>query len=139
MKTTVTLTDENAAGLAWAVKLTGLSLEEIVDLLLADELTCFRPDYEDEYVENTLGCWELKSRPSAERALAWVKKKVRKGRKGKYPIFEGAVRELGTGRFRIDAFRTWGDGEISGFPKGVRWRSILRIPTSSQSDLGRVV
>jgi hypothetical protein len=24
MKTTVTLTDENAAGLAWAVKLTGL-------------------------------------------------------------------------------------------------------------------
>jgi hypothetical protein len=32
MKTTVTLTDENVAGLAWAVKLTGLSLEEIVNL-----------------------------------------------------------------------------------------------------------
>jgi hypothetical protein len=30
MKTNVTLTDENAAGLAWAVELTGLSLEEIV-------------------------------------------------------------------------------------------------------------
>jgi hypothetical protein len=28
-----------------AVKLTGLSLEEIVNLLLTDELTCFRPDY----------------------------------------------------------------------------------------------
>jgi hypothetical protein len=31
MKTTVTLTDENAAGHAWAVKLTGLSLEGIVN------------------------------------------------------------------------------------------------------------
>jgi hypothetical protein len=45
IKTTVTLTDENAAGLAWAVDLTGLSLEEIINNLLADELTCFRPDY----------------------------------------------------------------------------------------------
>jgi hypothetical protein len=35
MKTTVTLTDENVAGLVWAVKLTGLSLQEIVNLLLA--------------------------------------------------------------------------------------------------------
>src|SRR5215468_7708179 len=111
MKTTVTLTEENAAGLAWAVKLTGLSLEEIVNLLLTDELTCFQPDYEDEYVENTLGCWELKSRASAERTLRWVKKKVRKGRKGKYPIFEGAVRELGAGRFQIDALKTSGNGE----------------------------
>jgi len=105
MKTTVTLTEEDAAELAWAVKLTGLSLEEIVNLLLADELTCFRPDYEDEYVENTLGCWELKDRASAERTLQWVKKKVRKGRKGKYPISEGAVRELVTARFQIEAFR----------------------------------
>ena len=32
MKTTVTLTDENAAGLAWCVELTGLSLEEIVNI-----------------------------------------------------------------------------------------------------------
>jgi hypothetical protein len=54
MKTTVTLTDENVAGLAWAEELTGLSLEEIVNLLLADELTCFQPDYDDVYLENTL-------------------------------------------------------------------------------------
>src|SRR5215831_17671974 len=111
MKTTVTLTDENAAGLTWAVKLTGLSLEEIVNLLLADELTCFRPDYEDEYVENTLGCWELKDRASAERTLRWVKQRVRKGRRGTFPIFEGAVREVEVGRFQIDAFRTWRNGE----------------------------
>jgi hypothetical protein len=50
------------AGLAWAVKLTGLSLEEIVNLLLADKLRSLRPDCEDEYVENTLGCWKLKDR-----------------------------------------------------------------------------
>jgi hypothetical protein len=42
MKTTVTLTDENVAGLPWAVELNGLLLEEIVILLLADELTSFR-------------------------------------------------------------------------------------------------
>src|SRR5215469_2377752 len=112
MKTTVTLTDENAAGLAWAVNLTGLSLEEIVNLLLASELTCFRPDDElNECVENTLGCWKLKSRASAERTLSWVKKKVSKGRKGKYPIFEGAIREVAGDRFEIDAFRTWRNGE----------------------------
>jgi len=111
MKTTVTLTDENVAGLAWAVKLTGLSLEEIVNLLLTDELTCFRPDYEDEYVENTLGCWELKDRASAERTLQWVKKKVRIGRRGKFPIFEGAVREFKAGRFQIDTFRASRNGE----------------------------
>jgi hypothetical protein len=68
MKTITALTDENAARLAWAVKLTGLSLEEIVNLLLAYKLTCFRPDDEwNEYVENVLGCWKLKSRASAER------------------------------------------------------------------------
>ena len=52
MKTTLTLTDKNAAGLAWA---------------------------------------ELEDRASAERTLQWVKKGIRKGRKGKFPIFEGAV------------------------------------------------
>ena len=78
MKTTVTLTEENAAGLAWAVKLTGLSLEEIVNLLLADERTCFRPDYEDDYVENTLGCWKLKDRSSPERTLRWLSKRFAK-------------------------------------------------------------
>ena len=69
MKTTVTLTAENVAGLAWAVELTGLSLEEIVNLLLADELTCFQPDYDDVYVENTLGWWKFKDRTSVERTL----------------------------------------------------------------------
>jgi hypothetical protein len=44
MKTTVTLTDENAAGLAWVVKMTGLSLEEVVNNLLAAEVEEFQPD-----------------------------------------------------------------------------------------------
>ena len=88
MKTTVTLTDENVAGLAWAVKLTGLSLEGIVNLLLADKLTCFRPDYEDEYVENTLGCWKLRDRASAERTLRWVKQKVRKAAEASSPFLK---------------------------------------------------
>ena len=48
----------------------------------ADELTCFRPDYDDSYVENTLGCWKLKDRASAERTFRRVEKKVRKRRRG---------------------------------------------------------
>jgi len=128
MKTTVTLTDENAAGLAGAVKLTGLSLEEIVNLLLADELPCFRPDDEDEYVENTLGCWQLRDRASTERTLAWVKSRIRKGRKGKFPIFEGAIRGVEAGRFQIDAFKTPGNGELT--------RSITKNRTNpSQSKI----
>ena len=43
--------------------------------------------------------------------MQWVKKKVRKGRTGKFPIFEGAVREVEVGRFQIDAFGTWRNGE----------------------------
>jgi len=69
MKATVTITDENVAGLAWAVKLIGLSLEETVNPLLTDEFTCFQADYKDEYVENTLVCWKLKNRASVERTL----------------------------------------------------------------------
>jgi hypothetical protein len=63
----------------------------------------------------SLGCWKLKSRASAERTLRWAKKKVRKGHRGKFPIFEGAVREVETGRFQIDAFKTWRNGERAGF------------------------
>jgi hypothetical protein len=73
--------------------------------LLADELTCFRPDYDDEYVENTLGCWKFKDRASAERTLGWVKKRIRKGRRGKFPIVETTIREVTGDRFEIDAFK----------------------------------
>src|SRR5215469_16196372 len=69
MKTTVTLTDENAAGLAWAVNLTGLSLEEIVNLLLASELTCFRPD--DELNDCVLTLQPLQATRPAGRDIRW--------------------------------------------------------------------
>jgi hypothetical protein len=111
IKTTVTLTVENAAGLAWAVDLTGLSLEEIINNLLADELTCFRPDYDDVYVENTLGCWKFKDRASAERTLGWVKERARKGCRGKFPIVETAISEVTGDRFEIDAFKTGRNGK----------------------------
>ena len=35
---------------------------------------------------------------------------VRKGRRGKFPLFEGTVREVEAGRFQIDAFTTGRDG-----------------------------
>jgi hypothetical protein len=111
MKTTATLTTKTQPSSPGAVKLTGLFLEEIVNLLLADELTCFRPDDDDEYVENTLGCWKFKDRAGAERTLGWVKKRARKGCKGTFPIVETAIREVAGGRFEIDAFVTRRTGQ----------------------------
>jgi hypothetical protein len=37
--------------------------------------------------------------------------RVRKGRKGKFPIFESEIREVAGGRFEIDAFSTDRNGE----------------------------
>ena len=39
-----------------------------------------------------------------------------KGRRGKYPIFEGAVREVEADRFQIDAFRISRNGERERVP-----------------------
>ena len=111
MKTTVTLTQENAAALAWAVQLTGLSIDEIVNLLLQDTLENFQPDYWDSYPHETVGNWKLKDRASAERTLEWVKRRVRKGERGKYPIVETEITELEDGHFEIDAFATCRDGK----------------------------
>jgi hypothetical protein len=116
MKTTVTLSDENVAGLAWAVKLTGLSLEKIVNLLLTGEITCFRSDGDwNEYVENTLGCLKLKDRASAERTLQWVKKKVPKGRRCKFPIFEGEKSKPAV--FGLTLLQLGGTASSTGYPK----------------------
>jgi hypothetical protein len=73
--------------------MTGLSLEEVVNNLLAAEVEEFQPDVDwNQHVENTLGCWKFNHRAGAERTLEWVKKKVRKGHGGKFPIVETAIR-----------------------------------------------
>jgi hypothetical protein len=71
--TTIALSEPNAAGLAWAVELSGLSLTEIVNLLLAGEVEQFQPTSRDEYMENMFGAWRYKTRADAERVLEWVK------------------------------------------------------------------
>jgi len=111
MKTTVTLTPENAEGLAWAVELTGLSIDEIVNLLLKDDVSNFQPDYDDSYPEELIGNWKLKDCANAERTLEWVTKRVRKGRRGKYPIVQTEITQRKDGRFEIDAFSSWKNGE----------------------------
>ena len=113
MKSTVTLSPENTTALAWAVELTGLPIDEIVNLLLTDELSNFQPDNDDSYPHETIGCWKFRERKSAERTLKWVKGRVRKYKyRGRmFPILETAIRQLADGRFEIDAFRTDGNGE----------------------------
>jgi hypothetical protein len=64
---TVTLSEENFTALSFFVELTGLSPDELVNYLLADEFTCFSPEYDDEYVVNTLGCLKYKDKESAKR------------------------------------------------------------------------
>jgi len=107
----IELTHENATGLAWAVELTGLSTNEIVNLLLTDELSNFRSDNDDSYPHETIGNWKFKDRASAERTLKWVITRVRRGSRAKFPIIESEITELGDGRFEIDAFITRRNGE----------------------------
>jgi hypothetical protein len=70
MKSSVTLTPENVSKLARVIELTGLSLREVVNNLLADELQNFQPDDDSyDYVENTLGCRKFKDRVAADEPL----------------------------------------------------------------------
>jgi hypothetical protein len=57
------------ARLASGIELTGLSLDEIINSLLADKLKNFRPDNDDSYPHETVGCWKFKDRANAERTL----------------------------------------------------------------------
>ena len=91
---TITLTSDDDAGFAWAVQLTGLSLEEIVNLLLEDLVDQFDPDSRDEFMENYFGAWRYKTRRDAERVLEWVKSRNK--------IVESAIRQECAG-FMIDA------------------------------------
>ena len=109
MKSTVTLTPENSAALAWAVELTGLSIDEVVNILLAGLLENFQPDNDDSYPHEEIGCWKFKDRKSAERTLEWVEARACKG--GNFLLIQSAIRELDNGRFEIDVFRTDKNGE----------------------------
>jgi hypothetical protein len=111
MKTTVQLTPENAATLSWCSKLTGLPAEELINFFLAEYVENFNEDTTTAFPEETIGLLKFKDRESAARTLEWVERRVRKGQTGKFPIFESSIDELPDGRFQIDAFKTWRDGE----------------------------
>jgi len=111
MKTAVALTPENNAVLAWCSELTGLPAEELINFFLAEYFENFNEDNQDNFCEEAIGLLKFKDRESAARTLAWIERRVRKGHKGKFPIFESSIDELPDGRFQIDAFKTWSDGE----------------------------
>jgi hypothetical protein len=111
MKTTVKLTPENASTLTWCSKLTGLPTEELINFFLAEYFENFNEDTTTAFPEETIGLLKFKDRESAARTLEWVKRRVRKGHKGKFPIFESSIDALPDGRFQIDAFKTWENGE----------------------------
>ena len=111
MKSTVTLSPENTTALAWAVELTGLPIDEVVNILLAGLLEEFQPDNDDGYPHEEIGCWKFRDRRSAERTLKWVEARACKG--GNFLLIQSAIRELADGRFEIDAFRTERNGECT--------------------------
>jgi hypothetical protein len=72
---TIILTPKNAAGLAWVVKLTGLSMEEVANRLLSDLVEEFQPSNRSELMANTFGSWKFAKRKNAERRWReWPKK-----------------------------------------------------------------
>jgi hypothetical protein len=111
MKTTVKMTPENAATLSWCSKLTGLPPEELINFFLAEYFENFNEDTTTAFPEETIGLLKFKDRESAARTLEWVERRVRKGQIGKFPIFESSIDKLPDGRFQIDAFKTWQNGE----------------------------
>ena len=113
-----------------AVKLTGLSLEEIVNLLLTDELTCFRPDYEDEYLENTLGRWKLKDRASAERTLRWVKKRFARAAKASIRFLKAQSGNSELVAFRLTLLEPGVTASVSG---SLDLDALLAIRLQAQS------
>ena len=113
MKTAIALTPENAATLSWWSKLTGLPTEELINFVLAEYFLDFNKDNDQSFPEETLRLLKFKDRKGAERALEWVKSRVLKGHKGRYPVFESSIDELPDGNFQIDAFITLQNGESS--------------------------
>jgi hypothetical protein len=111
MKAIVKLTPGNAATLAWCSKLTGLPVEELINFFLAEYFEDFNEDTTTAFPEETIGLLKFKDRESAARTLEWVERRVRKGHKDKFPIFESSIDELPDGRFQIDAYKTWQNGE----------------------------
>jgi hypothetical protein len=105
---TITLTEENFTALSFFTDLTGLSPDELVNYLLADEFTCFNPNPEDgdEYVVNTLGCLKYKDRESARRTLEWCTEYIKKMSGGGLPKkFRTSIRRRPDGTFEINAWR----------------------------------
>ncbi len=78
---------------------------------MKDDIDNFSPDNVDSYPHETIGCWKLRDRKSAERTLEWIKKRVRKGFRGRFPIIDTRITERPDGRFDIDVFKMWQDGE----------------------------
>jgi hypothetical protein len=105
---TITLTEENFTALSFFTELTGLSVEELANFLLADELVNFTPDpkYQDEYLVNTLGCLKYKDKESARRTLDWCTEYIKKMSGGGLPKkFRTSIRRRPDGTFEINAWR----------------------------------
>jgi len=79
MKTTVTLTDENAAIVAQYGELTGFTQEELTNWFLADYFAMF-DDEDQSFINETIGSMYFKDRKSAERVQTWLVKRLEKKR-----------------------------------------------------------
>ena len=77
MKTTITLTDENAAIVAQYGELTGFTQEELTNWFLADYFGMF-DDEDQSFINETIGSMYFKDRKSAERVQTWLVKRLEK-------------------------------------------------------------
>ena len=115
MKTAVALTPENTAVLAWCSELTGLPAEELINFFLAEYFENFNEDNQDNFCEETIGLLKFKDHESAARTLAWIERRVRKGHKGKFPIFESSIENCRTDAFRLTLSKPGATANASGF------------------------
>jgi hypothetical protein len=106
----ITLTPENSAALAFWTDLTGLSVQEIANHLLASKLEVFSPNNTDTIVTDTLAEFKYADRQSAERVFAWATEHLKNYYRKALKTFSGGADELPDGRFEIYGYRTNGAG-----------------------------
>jgi hypothetical protein len=111
MKTIVELTPENAATLTWAMQLTGLPADELINFFLVDCFQNIDPEDDESFTRQTIGLPKFKTREDAARVIDWVKASVRKEHQGKLPAIESEIREVDDGRFEINVFTNWKGSE----------------------------
>jgi hypothetical protein len=109
MKTSITLTKQNAAAIAKYAGFVGCTETEFLNKFLADFMIQQFEDPDAGALEGYLASFKFRDHPAAERLLAWLENRTREDsiRSG-FPItLEARIEESAEGFFTIEATQSY--------------------------------